>query len=330
MIVSRVPLRITLGGGGTDLPSYYRRFGGYFLAAALDKYIYVCLNHSSVDPTLKLKYSESESVLSAESIRHPFFREALLKYGIGGGLELASLTDVPSGTGMGSSGSFLVCLLAALRKYRNLSLDPQEIAEEAFEIEVGRLGFPVGKQDPYIAAHGGITAFEIDREGAVKVRPLQVSEAFSDRFCRRTLLFYTGLRRRSRDVLIHQQVSTEKEDPRMLDNLHAIREIGQRIERAIRDEDLDAVGGLMNEHWQLKRQRSSSITNQQIDAWYETALAHGALGGKLMGAGGGGFLIFICRDETSAGRIAGELVAAGLLRVDLRFDFTGIQVTNLA
>lgn len=329
MIVTRVPLRITLGGGGTDLPSYFQRFDGYFLAAALDKYIYICLNHSSIDPTLKLKYSESESVLSPESIKHPFFREALIKYGIEKGIEIASLTDIPSGTGMGSSGSFLVCLLASLRKYRGLSLDPQEIAEEAYEIEVERLGYPVGKQDPYIAAHGGITAFEIDREGVVKVRPVKVSNDFVDIFCRRTLIFYTGLRRRSRDVLIHQRVSTERKNPEMLNNLHAIKKIGQQIEKAIINEDLNEVGSLMNEHWQIKRKRSGSITSQQIDAWYDTAINHGALGGKLMGAGGGGFLVFICRDDDSSGQLAGELKKAGLTQVDFKLDFSGINFTSL-
>jgi len=328
MIISRAPLRMTLGGGGTDLPSYYERFGGFFLACALNKYIFICLNSSAVDQSVKLKYSEAETELNVEVIRHPFFREALLKYGIRKGIELASLSDIPSGTGMGSSGSFIVALLAALRRFKDLPIDKQEIAEEAFEIEVLKLGFPVGKQDPYIAAYGGITAFEIEKNGEVKAKTLQVSDSFIQAFYNQTLLFYTGLRRRSREVLVHQKEATEKEDRSMLDNLHLVKELGYRIEKAIISEDLQALGTLMNKHWQNKRKRSVSITNSCIDGWYDLAIQNGALGGKLMGAGGGGFMIFVCPDENTRRKVSEAFRVTGLKEVDFRFDLNGIQIMN--
>ncbi|MCE5270130.1 galactokinase [bacterium] len=326
MIIARAPLRITLGGGGTDLPSYYSRFGGVVIAAAINKYVYICLNRSSTDTSIKIKYSESESVLNLESIKHPFFKEALDLFQIRDNIEIASLADIQSGTGMGSSGSFLVALVSALAAYKKQNLSAAEVAEMAFEIEAVRLGMPVGKQDPYIAALGGISLINVSTQGKVKASRLKLGNKFFEELRNSMLLFYTGLRRRSRDILLDQKEKTENADNRMLDNLHRVKELGEQMKQALFSEDIETVGRLMDEHWKNKRARTGAITNPEIDKWYATAMAKGALGGKILGAGGGGFLMLICNDLQTRKRVTDAMLEEGLHGVDYEIETEGVKL----
>jgi D-glycero-alpha-D-manno-heptose-7-phosphate kinase len=323
MIITRSPLRVSLGGGGTDLPSYYRRHGGFVLAAAIDKYVYITL-HQTFVPELIVKYSRLERVAAAPQVRHPIIREALALLGVPGPyLELASMADIPAGTGLGSSGSFATALLKALHAHVKTPLPPRELAEQACAIEIERLGEPVGKQDPYIAAHGGLTGFDFASDGSVRIAPLKLeSETLYD-LEDNLLLFFTGYSRSAGDILKEQDERSRADDPGMLDNLHRVKELGLASREALERGDLQGFAELMNEHWRHKRQRSGAMSNAQIDAWHALGMRNGALGGKLIGAGGGGFLMFYAADKP---RLRRAMAQAGLKEVRFRFEFEGTSV----
>lgn len=325
MILARAPLRISLGGGGTDLPSYYGRFGGFVLSAAIDKYLYISANRPAADEFIRVKYSRYEQVSSIEDIEHDLVRPALKVLGLGGSLEITSMADVSAGTGLGSSGTYLIALLTALYEMKREKISTQALAEQACHIEMELAGHAVGKHDHYLAAFGGITCLEIAREGGVRVSPLSVSPDTIDEFRNTVLLFYTGITRSSDSILEAQRSDTEQEDPRVVESLHRTMELGYRIRDALEQGDLERFGLMLDEHWQNKKKRSDKISDGRIDRWYEIATQSGAFGGKLIGAGGGGFFMFSCPAERKAGlrRALGE---EGLREMRYDFDFEGAKV----
>ncbi len=323
MILARSPLRITLGGGGTDLPTYYSRFGGSLVSAAIDKYVYVAITPTFLDQML-IRYSQIERVDDRHQIRHPIIREALDLLAIDDrNLEITTIADIPAGTGLGSSGSFTTALLKALIKYQRQFIAPRELAELACHIEIERLGEPVGKQDQYIAAFGGLTCFDIEHDGTVNASALALSVEVQARLNDHLLLFSTGFRRSAGDILQEQDDKTRDDDQEMIANLHRVKELGEESRRALVGGDLDAFGRLMDDHWQLKKRRSSAMSNQEINSWYDGALAHGALGGKLIGAGGGGFLMFYTPDPPRLRRAAADM---GLRELRFELDFEGTKL----
>ncbi len=323
MIITRSPLRISLGGGGTDLPSYYREHEGFLVAAAIDKYVYIT-QHRTFQRDIIVKYSRLERVQTVDEIEHPIVREALKLTGVTDPhLELTSMADIPGGTGLGSSGSFTTALLKALHAYRKNILSPAELAEQACDIELNKLGEPIGKQDQYIAAIGGITAFTFRKDGRVEYRPCKIAEETFFNLEDNLLLFFTGYSRSASAILKDQNEKSRQHDPAMLDNLHFTKELGFKSLDALERGNLDEFARLMDVHWQRKKARSAGMSNQHINDWYDHAMKHGALGGKLIGAGGGGFLMFYAADKT---RLRHAMREKGLQEVRFRFDFEGSKV----
>jgi D-glycero-alpha-D-manno-heptose-7-phosphate kinase len=322
MIITRSPLRITLGGGGTDIPSYYRKHGGFVIAAAIDKYVYVTVTRPFV-PGIFLKYSKLEHVEQVDEVQHPIIQEAIRMLDFKTPqLEVTTLADIPAGTGLGSSGSFTTALLKALYAHRRRLLHPSELAQLACEIEIDRLKEPIGKQDQYIAAYGGLTCFYFHMDDTVEATPLQISMDTLFDLEDHLLLFFTGFARSAGSVLKDQDVRTRQSDAIMLQNLHDIKELGLRSQRALEAGCTAKFGALMHEHWEHKKRRSSGMSNPHIDGWYELARANGAIGGKLVGAGSGGFLLFYAEDRK---RLRQAMVHAGLEEVRFSFDFEGTK-----
>jgi D-glycero-alpha-D-manno-heptose-7-phosphate kinase len=323
MIIVRSPLRITLGGGGTDLPSYYSDHEGFLIAAAIDRYVYIVI-YDIFEADYIIRYSKNERVKSIGDIQHPLVREACRLAGISqGGVEIVSMADIPAGTGLGSSGSFTTALLKALHAHQRQLIHPKELAEQACHIEIDLLQDPIGKQDQYIAAYGGVTCFHFARDGSVSAAPLQVSSEALNNLEDSLMLFFTGFSRSASSILRDQDERTRKTDQSMIDNLHFVKELGVRSKKALEADRLEEFGSLMHEHWMHKKRRSGGMSNSQIDDWYELALRNGATGGKLIGAGGGGFLVFHTADKT---RLRHTMLEAGLREVRFRFDFEGTKV----
>jgi D-glycero-alpha-D-manno-heptose-7-phosphate kinase len=323
MIIVRSPLRISLGGGGTDLPSYYRADGGFVVAAAIDKYVYVTVMRP-FSKGIYLKYSQLEHVEQASDIKHRIIREALLMQELKTPqIEITTLADIPAGTGLGSSGSFTTALLKSLYAHRRRLLFPQELAELACRIEIDRIGEPIGKQDQYISAYGGITCFTFNPDDSVEAQPLEMPVTAMFELEDRLMLFFTGFTRNAGDLLQDQKEKSRRKDRIMLENLRYVKELGQRTKTILANGELYAFGCLMNEHWENKKKRSGGMSNPQIDAWYETGLANGAVGGKLVGAGGGGFLMFLADDRN---RLRKAMTRAGLEELRFHFDFEGTKV----
>lgn len=323
MIIARSPLRISLGGGGTDLPSYYENFGGFLVAAAIDKYVFITL-HKTFVSDLIVKYSELERVPDADKLKHPIIREAFAMMSMHGhSLELTSMADIPAGTGLGSSGSFTTALLKALHAWNRNFVHPHDLAAEACEIELGRLNEPIGKQDQFIAAYGGITAFTFHPDGRVEARKVPVSSDTIYDLEDNLLLFFTGYSRSASAILKDQKTRSEMSDQAMIENLHKTKELGCRSLACLEVGDAAGFAELMHEHWTGKRARSAGMSNDKINEWYDLAMRNGALGGKLIGAGGGGFLMFYAADRA---RLRTTMREAGLQEVRFRFDFEGTKI----
>lgn len=323
MIIARSPLRISLGGGGTDLPSYYEHHTGFLVAAAIDKYVYITLHDTFVEDLI-VKYSKLERVSSAAQLEHPIIREAFAMLGMEGrSLELTSMADIPAGTGLGSSGSFTTALLKALHAWKKDLIHPSQLAEEACEIELNRLKEPIGKQDQYIAAYGGITCFKFLPGGKVEAWPLKLSEETRYNLEDNLLLFFTGYSRSASSILKEQDQKSKASDQSMIENLHFVKDLGVQSQRALEAGDLHEFARLMDVHWQRKKQRSSGMSNPKINEWYDLAMANGALGGKIIGAGGGGFLMFYAEDKS---KLRHAMRQAGLQEVRFRFDFEGTKL----
>jgi len=324
MIFVRAPFRIPLGGGGTDLPSYYSRFGGELISAAINRYMFVTVNRPLVDRLIRVKYAQTEIVDNLDDVKHDLVREALRLTNISDSIEINSIADLPAGVGMGSSGSYLVALLKALHTFKNEYISTGELAEEACSIEMEKLKRPVGKQDQYMAAYGGINKLKIGKNGKVSVKQLDLSQAFIRDLENSLLIFYTGIRREEKQILKSQSQATNRNNKRVIENLHLIKSIGRSIERSLIKSDIDSIGKLMHEHWMSKRKLSSSISSSRIDYLYELGIKNGALGGKIMGAGGGGFLLFCCPERKAQIRSAME--KEGLTELFFHFDTEGAKV----
>lgn len=324
MIVTRTPTRIPLGGGGTDIRSYASRFGGSLVSAAINRYVYITVNRR-FDDSIRLSYSKTETVDNVDEIEHPIARECLRLLRLGPGLEIVSIADVPANTGLGSSGSFSVGLLNALHTFKRDSVSRQTLAEEASTVLMDILKEPIGKHDQYLAAFGGITCLDIARDGRVVARPLSLPDGVVQELESNLFLFYTGIRRSASEVLADESKALSRGQETVADALHQVKEIGFQIKRALETGDIGRVGQLLDQHWQHKKRLSTKVSSADVDRWYEIARNNGALGGKLMGAGGGGFFMFCCQDGRRP-RLREVLSLAGLKEMRFAVDFEGSKV----
>lgn len=322
MIITRTPLRISIGGGGTDLPSYYEKFGGFVISAAINKYIYITINRT-FHAGYFLKYSRHEHAMRCEEIEHPLLRETLRAHSDITDVEIVSVADVPAGTGLGSSGAFTVGLLHALHAFARRPVSAESLAQEAFDIEVKKLGEAVGKQDHYIAAYGGFMCQEYREDGSVVISPLKISESATRELRESLMLFFTGFSRNASAVLQDQKKRSEDGDGSLLQNLHFVKDLGFEIRRCLEEGNTAGFGELMHQHWEHKKARTKSISSEAINDLYEHGRSNGAVGGKLVGAGGGGFLMFYTRDRSALRR---AMVDKGLQELDFAFDFDGSVV----
>ncbi len=323
MIVSRTPFRLSLGGGGTDLPAYYSQHGGFFISGAVDKYMHIVLN-DRFEPGIRVSYSQTEIVDYPESIHHPSVREAMKLLNFRDRIEIVSLADVPAATGLGSSGSFAVGLLSALHAHQKVVKTPEEIAEEACDIAQNKLNEPSGKQDEYTASLGGLRAYEIDRRGKVTATPLRMHEDAIAELEYGILMFYTGIKRSASEILGQQQKKMTKKSGDAIEKMHLIKAIGLESRKALERGELHRFGELLDEHWTVKRGVTNGMTTDTIDAWYAIAKKNGAIGGKVVGAGGGGFLMLYC--DKGRQEVRAALAKEGLVEHRFRFVFEGSKV----
>lgn len=326
MIIVRSPLRISLGGGGTDLASYYSKRGGFLIAAAINKYVYINI----MKPFKKgifLKYSSNENVLDVKDIKHSIFREALsLQSCQFDQIEITALADIPSGTGLGSSGSFTTALLQGLYAFNDEAIHPSELAELACHVEIDKLKQPIGKQDQYIASYGGLSKFEFSPNGSVVSSTVKVAANTLERLEENLLLFFTGFQRSASAILKDQNTKSLENDMKILTNLDRVKAMGIESERLLLDGDLNGFAQLMDEHWQNKKKRSSQMSNSKINEWYDIGIKNGAIGGKLVGAGGGGFLLFYTENPTKLRKAMAQI---SLEEIDFKFDFEGTKVLSV-
>tara|TARA_B100000700_G_scaffold47815_1_gene50419 strand:+ start:5276 stop:6265 length:990 start_codon:yes stop_codon:yes gene_type:complete len=327
MIVSRTPFRITLGGGGTDLPSYYENYGGFIFSFCLSKYMYICVNRPSADDLIRLKYSISESVNNTEDLKHDIAKACLERVGINSKIEIASLSDIPAGSGLGSSSTYTVGLLNSLYSLLGDSKTLEFLANEACVIEMDILKKPMGKQDQYLAALGGFVVLEIDNNGVVKAKKINLDQSRMNELKRNLLIFYTGQQRKNNKILKEQDNSTKKNKKDVLDSLHYIKESGHKILQIVESGDLDELGLMFREHWEMKKKLSSGITNSQIDSIYNIALDNGAIGGKISGAGGGGFFTFYCNNDHQ--KLRNAMFNLGLKELEYSFDDGGSKIISI-
>lgn len=323
MIISRAPVRISLGGGGTDLKSYYSKFGGFLVAGAINKYVYIAVN-KRFDDSIRLSYSATEIVRNAESIKHRIFKEAFKLLNMKWGVEVVSIADVPANSGLGSSSVFTVSLLNALHCYKKEYVSLQQLAEEACQIEIDILGDPIGKQDQYMGAFGSLTALTFEKNGDVRVEALKIPARAVQELESKALLFYTKIERSASEILGEQNESIKKDEERTLEALHEIKKIGIESKKALEDGQLDKFGELLAKHWQVKKRLSGKITDPFLDHCYEEAMKHGSTGGKIMGAGGGGFFMFYCPKDQEV--LIRAMKRMGLVWMPFRFEPEGAKV----
>lgn len=325
MIIARSPLRISLGGGGTDLPSYYTEHGGFLIAGAISKYVYITL-HETFFKEIIIKYSEMERVNSIDELKHPIIRETLKLLSINNSsFELTSMADIPSGTGLGSSGSFTTALIWALHAMKSENISKSQLAEMACKIEIDLLQQPIGKQDQYAAAFGGINCYEFRKNGEVTIKPLCLSDTARSDMEDSLIMFFTGFSRSASDILVEQDKKSRQNNASMIENLHFVKEMGLSSKEALEQGDVVQYGKLMQKHWHFKKQRSNQMSNATIDHWYQTALHNGAIGGKLIGAGGGGFLLFVTEKKT---QLRHAMANEGLKEVRFQFEDHGTKIIS--
>jgi D-glycero-alpha-D-manno-heptose-7-phosphate kinase len=328
MIITRVPFRLPLCGGGTDLPSYYKQFGGHLITASINKFMYVSINEPATSDKIKLYYKFAEQVVDVKDIQHNIIRESLMYHNINTPIEIGSMADLDAGTGMGSSSAFTVGLLMGLNTIRRQFLSPVEIAQEACHIEIDRVGKPIGKQDQYAVALGGINELVISRTGEVFVHPINLDKEIIMQLESQLMLFYTGTTRDA-NIILSEQGEKIESDRTVVEAMHDIKHIGIDIRKALLLGDTDWLGRLFNDHWNIKKTISANMSSEKIDTWYQLALNNGAWGGKIMGAGGGG-LFLLCVRNGRRRELKEVLIDAGLKYVDFRFEFEGAKViTNV-
>ena len=324
MIISRAPLRFSLGGGGTDLPGYSSVHGGFLVSAAIDKYVSVTANRRFYRE-LRLAYSKTEIVPDTDCIEHPIFREALKMTGVEHSIELTSVAELPSNSGLGSSSSFTVALLNALHAYKREFVSSRQLAEEACKLEIERLGEPIGKQDQYISAFGNITALTFDTDGTVHVEPVPVKDEVLDELESNLVILYSGIERHSRTVLSAQDTELRKQKSNAAEGMHRIKQLGYEVRKLLIDGNIDRYGEMLHEHWTRKRQQTSAMSDPTLDEHYEAARQAGAVGGKIMGAGGGGFFMFYVRPPEKR-KFIETMTARGLRRLRFHFDLDGARI----
>ena len=324
MIITRTPFRFTLGGGGTDLPSYYSRYGGFIFAAAINKYMFINLNRPIVDDLVRVKYTKSETVENREDLQHEIAKEAMRMMEINSAIEIISMADVPAGTGLGSSSCYAVGLLNGLHSMKRRYIPLQYLAEEACDLEINRLGKPIGKQDQYLATFGGLSVMDIDKDGAVRVRKANVSDATIDDLNRNLLMFYTNTSRSADDILSEQSKGAREEKKDVVESMHYIKDIGYKILDSVESGNITDVGLMFDKHWQYKKKISTKMSNPHFDKIYDIAKENGALGGKISGAGGGGFFLFYV--EEGHEKLRDAMKRSGLREMRYRFDFEGTKV----
>ncbi|HGE72467.1 TPA: galactokinase [Candidatus Poribacteria bacterium] len=324
MIITRTPFRFTLGGGGTDLPSYYSKYGGFIFAAGINKYMFISINRPIVDDLVRVKYSKTEIVNHIDELQHDIAKEAMRMMGIENAIEVVSMADVPAGTGLGSSSCYAVGLLNGLHTMKREYIALKEIAEEACRLEIEILKKPIGKQDQYMASFGGLTVLDIERDGKVHVRAARVSDSTIDDLNRNLLMFYTNTSRSADEILSEQSRGAKEEKKDVVENMHYIKEIGYKILEAVESGNITDVGLMFDQHWQYKKRISTKMSNPHFDKIYEIAKENGALGGKISGAGGGGFFVFYV--EEKHGKFREKMKELGLREMRYRFDFEGTKV----
>lgn len=335
MIIVRTPFRLPLGGGGTDLPSYYSQYGGFLVTAAINKYMYIHINRPALVHKIKINYSKTEIVDHPDEIKHELVRESLKLLNIGAPIEIHSMADVSAGTGLGSSSAYTVGLLNGLTRLIRRFVSVQELAEMACHIEIARVGKPIGKQDQYASAFGGIIALEIETNGKVRVTPLELHGEVVRDFENHLMMFYTQIERDANEILKEESEKIksagskspkpENDSEEAVQALHQVKEIGYRSRDAILAGEVETYGKLLHEHWQVKKRILSKMSSPEIDRWYDLAMNNGAIGGKIMGAGGGGFFLF-CVGNGKRKQLRTVLEQAGLRYMDFSFDFDGSRV----
>ena len=323
MIISRAPVRISMGGGGTDLPSYYERFGGFLMAASINKYVYVMANKRFYE-SIRLSYSKTEIVDRVDDVEHSIFREAMMLAQVDGGIELVSIADVPAQCGLGTSSAFTVALLNALYAYKRSYRSLGEIAEAACEIEINMRKEPIGKQDQYAAAYGGFNAYWFEPDGSVNVEPVHIREENLEELRNNLFLFHMKKEREASSVLENQDRKTREGDEAIVEKLHRIKKIGLETKRVFEDGDIDSFGDILHEHWLTKKGLSDNISDTFIDEAYEHARQNGAIGGKIVGAGGGGFLLLYCPRERA--RLVSAMESLGLSPTWFSFEHEGAKI----
>ena len=324
MITTRAPFRMPLGGGGTDLPSFYKKYGGFIFSAAINKYMYVAINRPAADKLIRVKYSKSETIDSVDGIQHDLVREALKHNEVIDNIEISSMADVPEGTGLGSSGAYLVGLLKGVHTLINRDVPVYDLAEEACHIEIDKLRKPVGKHDQYLAAFGGFTVLDIDKNGSVNVSRVKLSRDIIEELENKLVMYFTGISRDSLSILGEQSVAAGDEGSEVVKSLMTIKEIGLEIKNAIENDRLDNFGKLMDEHWLVKKRMSTKISDHRVDMLYELAKQNGVLGGKIMGAGGGGFLLLYCNSDKR--KLRKVMEGHGLTEMPFKFESDGVKV----
>lgn len=325
MIITRTPFRVPFGGGGTDLPGFYKKHGGFIFSATIDKYMYIAINRPVMDNLIKVKYFHSESVNSLDELKHDRAREALRFMGITKNIELTSIADLPSGIGLGSSLSYLVGLLKALHAINRKEVNMQELAEEASHIEMEILKSPAGKQDQYLAAFGGFVEMNIGTDGAVTVKRPKISQDTIDELEQKVSFYFTNKFHDSHDILTHQhqRMINEKQAEQAMLN---IKDIGMQIKTEMEKGDLSNFGKLLHKHWLEKKKISEKMSDSEIDAMYDLAVQNGAEGGKIMGSGGGGLFMFFTPNVESKKRLKAAMEDREFREMKYRFDFEGSKV----
>jgi len=324
MIITRTPFRFTIGGGGTDLPAYYEKYGGFIFAAAINKYMFINLNRPVVDDLVRVKYTKSEMVFHRDELEHDIAREAMRMMDFENGLEIISIADVPAGTGLGSSSCYAVGLLNGLHSMKRKYIPLENLAEEACDLEINRLGKPIGKQDQYMAAFGGLTVLDIEKDGTVHVRRAKISDDCLDELNRNLLMFYTDTSRSADAILSEQSAGAKEEKKDVVESMHYIKELGYKILDSVESGNITDVGLMFDEHWKYKKRISSKMSNPRFDEIYETAKNNGALGGKISGAGGGGFFLFYVEERRKGLRKA--MKKLGLREMRYSFDLEGTKI----
>lgn len=321
MIISRTPFRISFAGGGTDLQAFYSKEYGCVTSTAINKYMHIAVHKFFDKNKILLKYSKTELVDSLEKVEHPIFREAMRMVGIDSGIEITSIADIPSGTGLGSSCSFTIGLLHALYAYKGKFVSQERLAQEACKIEITILNEPIGKQDQYAAAYGNLNYIQFNPDEAVDVRPIVCHPEIKKQLQKNLLLFWTGMTRSTASVLIEQKKNMET-DTKKFANLQKMKKLAEELRDALNGDNLSKFGEVLHEGWLLKKELASAITNDEIDQLYDKAMSAGAGGGKLLGAGGGGFLLFYCPEEKKE-RVRG---AVPLQEIPFQFDTQGSKI----